>query len=83
MKKAINNWRLVILWTLTLGLAPFFPEPHIFGKVRWILGGAKGMELLDWFDFIFHGIPWFLLVRLVYLQLTGKLKKEEITKKSV
>lgn len=80
MKKAINNWRLVILWTLTLGLAPFFPEPHIVGKVRWILGGAKGMELMDWFDFVFHGIPWVLLFRLAFLQMTGKLNKEaEVT----
>ncbi|UJP64578.1 hypothetical protein [Mongoliitalea daihaiensis] len=78
MKQAINNWRLVILWTLTLGLAPFFPEPHILGKVRWILGGAKGMELLDWLDFIFHGIPWVLLIRLIVLKMTGKLKKQEV-----
>lgn len=77
MKQSINSWRFIILLTLTLGLAPFFPEPHIFGKVRWILGGAEGMEFLDWFDFVFHGIPWALLIRLIYLQLAGKLKKGE------
>ncbi|MGY6522721.1 MAG: hypothetical protein ACXIUD_13390 [Mongoliitalea sp.] len=82
MKQSINNWRFIIILTLTLGLAPFVPEPHIFGKVRWILGGAKGMEFLDWFDFVFHGIPWALLMRLIYLQLTGKLKKEKVSSTS-
>lgn len=75
MKISINNWKFVILLTLVLGLAPFVPEPHIWGKIKWIAGGAKGMGALDWFDFVYHGIPWVLLIRLSVLQLTGKLKK--------
>lgn len=75
MKISINNWKFVILLTLLLGLAPFVPEPHIWGKIKWIAGGAKGMGALDWFDFVYHGIPWVLLIRLSVLQLTGKLKK--------
>ena len=47
---------------LTLGLAPFAPEPHIVGKVRWVLGGARGMSGVDWFDLCFHGLPWMWLV---------------------
>ena len=43
----LNDWRLVILLCLTLGLAPFFPEPHIFGKLKWMLGGAEGMTIMD------------------------------------
>lgn len=50
---------------LTLGLAPFIPEPHIWGKIKWIMGGAHGMTITDWFDFLLHGTPWFLL--LIYL----------------
>ncbi len=46
----LNNWRLVILLCLTLSLAPFFPEPHIYGKLKWMLGGAEGMTIMDWFD---------------------------------
>jgi len=76
MKASINNWRFVILLTAVLGLAPFVPEPHIWGKIKWIAGGANGMGALDWFDFVYHGIPWFLLIRLSYLQLTGKLQKK-------
>ncbi len=44
--------------SLTLGLAPFAPEPHIVGKVRWLAGGAAGMGPMDWFDLVLHGAPW-------------------------
>jgi hypothetical protein len=67
-----NNWKLVLLLCLTLGLAPFIPEPHIFGKVRWILGGAKDMELMDWFDTFLHGFPYILLIRIILLKLMKK-----------
>ncbi len=59
----INSWlRLSFVASLTLGLAPFVPEPHIIGKVRWVWGGAVGMQPMDWFDFFLHGTPWFLLI---------------------
>jgi hypothetical protein len=56
--KGNNNLLMALLATLTLGLAPFFPEPHFFGKVRWLLGGANGMQAMDWFDLFMHGAPW-------------------------
>lgn len=56
------SWGLVLVMCLTLGLAPFTPEPHIFGKLKWIAGGAYGMVLLDWFDVLLHGTPWVLLI---------------------
>lgn len=73
MKELINNWRYVIILCLTLGLAPFVPEPHIWGKIKWIAGGAVGMDWLDWLDFVFHGIPWALLLRLVFLKVKERL----------
>jgi hypothetical protein len=73
MKEYINNWKLWLIASLTLGLAPFVPEPHLFGKIQWIMGGAKGMQLLDWFDFIQHGFPFILLARA--LIVTFVLKK--------
>jgi len=69
--KLLNNWKLIILLCLTLGLAPFFPEPHIFGKLKWIFGGANGMQLMDWFDVVLHGFPFVLLIRLLILKLTS------------
>jgi hypothetical protein len=65
--KIFNNWPMVIILCVTLGLAPFNPEPHILGKIRWISGGAVGMKPVDWFDTLLHGIPWLLLLRLIYL----------------
>ena len=62
--KLLNDWKLVILLCLSLGLAPFFPEPHIVGKLKWIFGGAIGMKLMDWFDVMLHGFPFVLLLHL-------------------
>ena len=53
-----------LLWLaicLTLGLAPFTPEPHIWEKLKWIFAGAEGMRAVDWFDFFLHGTPWVFL----------------------
>ncbi len=67
-----QKYLLTILACLTLGLAPFFPEPHILGKLRWIAGGAKGMTLVDWFDTLQHGAPWLVLI---YFIITDALQK--------
>ncbi len=72
LKELINDWKIVILLCLILGLAPFFPEPHIWGKLKWILGGAVGMKPMDWFDVLLHGFPWLLLIRLVILKFKSK-----------
>ncbi|OZV69075.1 hypothetical protein [Winogradskyella aurantia] len=74
MQKFINDWRLVILLCLTLGLAPFLPEPHIVGKLRWIGGGGSGMGLMDYFDLVLHGFPFILLLRLLVKSLLKKPK---------
>ena len=70
--KLLNNIKLIILLCLTLGLAPFFPEPHIWGKLKWIAGGANGMQLKDWFDVLFHGVPWLLLIRVIVIKMFRK-----------
>jgi hypothetical protein len=68
MKEFINDWKSMLFASLTLGLAPFLPEPHIFGKIRWIMGGAVGMQPMDWFDFLMHATPWILLIRIAILK---------------
>jgi len=62
MKKIGDHWKIWLLLSLTLGLAPFFPEPHVWGKLKWIAGGAVGMKTMDWLDFAMHGAPWVLLL---------------------
>lgn len=70
----LNNWRIIILLCLTLGLAPFYPEPHLWGKLKWIAGGAIGMTPKDWFDVLLHGLPFLLLIRLIAVNLLKKSK---------
>lgn len=73
MSSPLNNWKFWLVASLTLGLAPFFPEPHIWGKLRWIAGGAVGMKGIDWFDVLLHGTPWLLLARALVLKLVKAL----------
>jgi hypothetical protein len=54
------DWIIVIIACLTLGLAPFTP-PHIVEKLR-MLGEGKLVKPVDWFDLLFHGVPWILLI---------------------
>jgi len=70
--KILNNWKLIVLLCLSLGLAPYFSEPHIIGKIRWISGGGRGMRFLDWFDLFLHGFPFILLIRIIYIKLLSK-----------
>ncbi len=63
-----------VLWliaSLTLGLAPFSPEPHVWEKLQWVFSGAQGMKLIDWFDLLLHGTPWVMLI----ISLVYKFKK--------
>lgn len=57
---------MILVGCATLGLAPFTPEPHIMGKIQWILGGAVGMKPIDWFDSLLHGLPWILLLLWIF-----------------
>ena len=66
------DWKVWILPSLLLGLAPFFNEkgefePHLFGKIKWILGGGAfsgehPMALLDWLDLLMHSAPLLILI---------------------
>lgn len=58
----LQRLALPLLASLTLGLAPFTPEPHLLGKLRWVAGGAVGMGAEDWFDLVMHGAPWVWLI---------------------
>ena len=62
MEEKYKSLLTPLMASLTLGLAPFFPEPHVLGKLRWVMGGAKGMALVDWGDLLMHGAPWLWLI---------------------
>lgn len=74
-----KNWKLFLIASLTLGLAPFNP-PHIVGKLRWVLGGnafsgPDKMNSEDIFDLFLHGAPWVLLVISLFAIAFSKLQK--------
>jgi len=53
-------WSIVILLCLSLGLAPFAP-PHIWEKLQ-MLSKCELSRPIDWFDLVYHSIPWILLI---------------------
>lgn len=50
-----------IFLALTLGLAPFVPEPHIWEKMKMLIAGTLTRPL-DIFDFLWHLLPFVLLL---------------------
>ena len=54
------SWTLLIIACLTLGLAPYNP-PHIWKKIQ-MLSKGRLVRPIDWFDLVFHAIPWILLI---------------------
>ncbi|WP_417673242.1 RND transporter [Pseudodonghicola sp.] len=55
------SWEIALIAALTLGLAPFFPEPHIWEKLKMLAGGTLHRPI-DIFDLVLHGAPWLLLL---------------------
>ena len=55
------TWSLAIIAALTLGLAPFFPEPHIWEKLKMLVAGDLAKPI-DIFDLVLHAAPWLLLL---------------------
>lgn len=51
---------ILIIAALTLGLAPFFPEPHIWEKLKMLMAGDL-VKPIDIFDLILHAAPFVLL----------------------
>ena len=56
---------------LTLGLAPFVPEPHVWEKLGMLADGTLTRPI-DIFDLLLHGTPWALLGIKLGRMATGK-----------
>lgn len=52
---------MLVVATVMLGLAPFFPEPHLVEKARWIITGHP-FKPIDVFDVFWHLWPFALVV---------------------
>ncbi|HUV21534.1 MAG TPA: RND transporter [Gammaproteobacteria bacterium] len=76
MRKLFNRipLSLLIVLCLTLGLAPFTPEPHLLEKLK-LLASGELTRLIDVFDLLLHGTPWILLVVKLILPLASKAEQ--------
>ena len=59
----------------SLGLAPFFPEPHVWEKLKMLFDGSLARPV-DMLYLLMHGTPWVLLVLKILRIMT---KKEDVT----
>lgn len=65
-------WSLLVIACLTLGLAPFVPEPHIWEKLKMLAAGTL-VRPLDIFDFLLHATPFILaLLKLAMMAVPAK-----------
>jgi hypothetical protein len=60
-----------IVLSLFLGLAPFFPEPHLVEKIRMLQLGELSRPI-DIFDLFLHSMPWILLLLKLSLMFKSK-----------
>lgn len=63
-------WNIVIIAALTLGLAPFVPEPHVWEKLKMLAAGTLSRPI-DILDMLMHGAPWIVLILKLLRSLTA------------
>lgn len=64
---------LLVVLCLTLGLAPFYPEPHLWQKLR-LLAAGRLVKAIDIVDLLLHGLPFLLL----FIRLFSVIKKPSL-----
>jgi len=68
-------WIVPIIGTLTLGFAPFFPQPHLFEKIQMLTNGELSLGI-DIFDLFFHGLfPLLLAAKIALAFIDCKAKQ--------
>ena len=67
----ILSWPIVIIACLTLGLAPFRPQPHLWGKINMLMEGTLSAPA-DIFDLLMHGAPWIVLALKLGVTILGR-----------
>jgi hypothetical protein len=65
---------VIFFIALFLALAPFMPEPHLWQKLKMLVGGTL-VKPIDIFDLVWHGAPLVILV-LKLIRLSS-LKKSQ------
>ncbi len=58
---------MLAMAALMLGLAPFYPEPHLWEKLKMLAAGSLSRPI-DIFDLFMHGTPVVLLALKLWRQ---------------
>jgi len=66
------DYRYLIPLALFLGLAPFFPQPHIVEKFKMLAEGTLKRPI-DIFDLFWHSWPFSLLAYKLIRDLKGRV----------
>lgn len=64
---------LLIILSLTLGLAPFTPMPHLVEKMQLLVAGSL-VRPVDIFDLLMHASPIVLLILRIARKLASTMK---------
>lgn len=76
--KPSDHVKLALILCITIGLTPYYPVPHSYEKLKWLLEGGNNMLMLDFFDLIFHNLPWlYLLGSVIYFYRRKAETKQE------
>ena len=59
-RTAWDRVKVPLLFSVTIGLAPFAPEPHVIMGARHLVEGT--MSGMDWVELLGHGAPWAVLI---------------------
>ena len=73
------TYRYLIPLALLLGLAPFYPQPHIVEKVIMLATGTLRRPI-DVFDLFWHAWPLVLLGYLLVRDRASRKKKQDSMK---
>jgi len=73
--KLLPGYGILIPLALLLGLAPFYPQPHLVEKVGMLLAGTLKRPI-DIFDLFWHFWPFALLVLRILSDLTRKRRQQ-------
>lgn len=66
--KNLLSYQFLIPIALLLGLAPFYPQPHIVEKLKMLAAGTL-RKPIDVFDLFWHAWPFALLAYRIFLDL--------------
>lgn len=53
--------QMIVLPAVLLALAPFYPEPHLWEKLKMLADGTLSRPI-DIFDLLMHGTPMLIVV---------------------